>query len=96
VNIPVVAPVARLKPGCTRVVSFHKNVPGVMRDINNILSRANVTAQALSTNAAIGYLVADVDSEIGAECKMELDALASTTRNYVLFQGAGYQGEQGL
>lgn len=96
VNIPVVAPVARLKPGSTRVISFHKNVPGVMRDINDILSKANVTSQALSTNTEIGYLVADVDSEIGAECKMELDELSTTTKNYVLFQGPGYQGEQGL
>jgi len=95
VNVPIVAPAGRLKSGCTRVISFHKNVPGVMRDMNMIMSEANVTFQALSTNEEIGYLIADIGSKMGKELKEKLNALPATLRNYVLYEGEGYQGEFG-
>ena len=95
VNVPVVAPVARLREGSTRVMSFHKNVPGVMRDMNDIMASANVTFQSLSTNEEIGYLIADVSSTIGKDLKEKLNDMPATLRNYVLYSGQGYQGEYG-
>ncbi|MBX9766118.1 MAG: phosphoglycerate dehydrogenase, partial [Bdellovibrionales bacterium] len=46
-----------------RVLNVHKNVPGVLRDINKIVSDlgANIRGQFLSTNADIGYLVMDLE-----------------------------------
>eukprot|EP00729_Bicosta_minor_P005667 gene5667-35615_t len=95
VNVPNVAPSGRLREGHTRVLSYHKNVPGVMRDMNEIMSTANVTFQALSTNEDIGYLIADVGSSIGKDLKEKLNEMTATLRNYVLFYGQGYQGEYG-
>lgn len=96
VNVPNVLPGSKLKDGYTRVMSFHKNVPGVMRDINNSLSVGNVVAQALATNNEIGYLVVDIDSEVGKDIKEKLDAHENVTRNFILYQGAGYCGEHGV
>jgi len=97
VNVPNVIPTqAKLQEGHTRVVSFHKNVPGVMRDLNEALSVGNVVAQALATNPSIGYLVVDLDSTIGVEIKAKLDAKDNVIRNYILYQGSGYCGEHGV
>ena len=50
--------------GTHRVINVHQNVPGVLRDVNKIVSDhdANILAQVLSTNADIGYLVMDFDA----------------------------------
>lgn len=47
-----------------RIMNVHKNVPGVLGDINSLVSRsgANIRAQYLSTNESIGYLVMDLES----------------------------------
>ena len=44
-----------------RLINVHRNVPGVLRDINRVVSEldANIHAQILSTNEDIGYLIAD-------------------------------------
>ncbi|MBL8950337.1 MAG: phosphoglycerate dehydrogenase, partial [Myxococcaceae bacterium] len=58
-------------PGTARVVHVHQNVPGVLRDVNRIVSdqNANIHAQLLSTNADIGYLIMDLDQPVaGAVC----------------------------
>src|SRR5206468_8093255 len=45
--------------GTHRILNVHRNVPGVLRDINRIVSdlHANIHAQILSTDANIGYLI---------------------------------------
>ncbi|MBK7861015.1 MAG: phosphoglycerate dehydrogenase [Archangiaceae bacterium] len=55
-------------PGTARVVHVHQNVPGVLRDVNRIVSDqgANIHAQVLSTSADIGYLIMDLDQPVGA------------------------------
>ncbi|MBX7114033.1 MAG: phosphoglycerate dehydrogenase [Myxococcaceae bacterium] len=64
VNFPSVELAAT--PGTYRVVHVHQNVPGVLRDVNRIVSEenGNIHAQVLSTNADIGYLVMDLDSNV--------------------------------
>ncbi|HEY2509532.1 MAG TPA: phosphoglycerate dehydrogenase, partial [Polyangiaceae bacterium] len=49
--------------GTHRILNVHRNVPGVLRDINRIVSElnANIHAQVLSTDANIGYLIMDLD-----------------------------------
>ncbi len=65
VNFPQVE--TPLIPRTHRILNVHRNTPGVLRDINRIVSdfNANIHAQVLSTNADIGYLVMDLDQNVG-------------------------------
>lgn len=58
-----------------RVLNVHKNVPGVLRDINKVVSDlgANIRSQFLSTDSEIGYLVMDLE-------KGDADAVAERIR----------------
>jgi D-3-phosphoglycerate dehydrogenase len=59
VNLPnVVAP----EPQGRRVLYIHQNVPGVMAQLNAVLSQhqANIAFQSLSTQGDVGYAVTDV------------------------------------
>ena len=51
------------RPGSHRIAHVHRNVPGVLRDVNSIVSdaQANVVGQVLATDTEIGYLVLDFD-----------------------------------
>lgn len=55
-----------------RILHIHKNVPGVLGQINSQLSKhkINILGQYLKTNDSIGYVVLDVDT------KLSKDALA--------------------
>jgi D-3-phosphoglycerate dehydrogenase len=48
--------------GAQRFAHVHQNVPGVLRDVNRIVSEAsaNVVGQVLATDPEIGYLIMDV------------------------------------
>ena len=67
VNFPQVE--APLIPGTHRILNVHRNIPGVLRDINRIVSdmNANIHAQVLSTDSNIGYLVMDLDQDVSAQ-----------------------------
>jgi len=63
-------------PNGTRYMHVHRNVPGMLRRINNVFGDRdlNVTGQFLQTDGDIGYVV--VDAEInGVEPETVLDAL---------------------
>ena len=66
VNFPQVE--TPLIPRTHRILNVHRNTPGVLRDINRIVSdfNANIHAQVLSTDANIGYLVMDLDQDVAA------------------------------
>lgn len=76
VNFPQAAlPVHR---SCTRFLHIHRNVPGVMRQINDVLSQRglNIAAQYLQTDPELGYVVVDVDGEVDpSELRRELKAV---------------------
>ena len=85
VNFPEVALPAH--PGKHRLLHIHRNVPGVLSEINRILSdnQINISAQYLQTNEKIGYVVIDIDA---ASSDLALDKLAhvpATLRSRVLF-----------
>lgn len=46
-----------------RILHIHKNTPGVLSDINNVLSKmkVNITGQYLKTNTEVGYVVLDIN-----------------------------------
>src|SRR5262249_43630390 len=53
-------------PGAHRILNIHRNVPGVLRDINRIVSDigANIERQVLATDPHIGYLVMDINADL--------------------------------
>ncbi|UYL07291.1 phosphoglycerate dehydrogenase [Bdellovibrio sp. SKB1291214] len=53
-----------VKQGTSRLLNVHRNEPGVLGEINGIISKAgaNIEGQYLSTDPEIGYLVMDVHS----------------------------------
>jgi len=73
-------------PSTHRILNAHRNVPGVLRDINRIVSdhSANIRAQVLSTDADVGYLIMDVDDDVSSDIPTEIGALRTSIRTRVL------------
>ncbi|MCB0338111.1 MAG: phosphoglycerate dehydrogenase, partial [Bdellovibrionales bacterium] len=70
-----------------RVLNIHRNVPGVLGEINGIIARlgANIQAQSLRTSGEVGYLVMDVDQSLSRDIKKEIDSLEANIRTRLLF-----------
>lgn len=68
-----------------RILNIHKNVPGVLRDINSVLSKYNVSAQTLRTKGEIGYLIVEVDSDASHEVKNLIAALSTNIKSRILY-----------
>jgi D-3-phosphoglycerate dehydrogenase len=70
-----------------RILNVHRNVPGVLRDINRIVSdfNANIRAQLLSTDADIGYLIMDLDQDVSQDVKNAVGALETSIKTRILF-----------
>jgi D-3-phosphoglycerate dehydrogenase len=73
--------------GTHRILNVHKNVPGVLRDINKIVSdmNANIRAQVLATDSDIGYLLMDLDNDVSADVKRAIGALPTSIKTRILF-----------
>lgn len=73
--------VPHLKENVHRLMNVHKNVPGVLGEINSIVSAkgVNIQAQYLSTNPDIGYLVMDLEAAKEAEEVSDLVSKLSTS-----------------
>ncbi|KAI9217985.1 hypothetical protein BC828DRAFT_350909 [Blastocladiella britannica] len=52
-------------PMTIRLVNIHRNVPGVLRKINMLLSAFNIERQASDSNGEVAYMVADVTLDQG-------------------------------
>ena len=74
-------------PETHRILNVHKNVPGVLRDINRIVSdrNANVLAQMLATDPAIGYLVMDLDHEVANDVRLAIAELEASIKTRILY-----------
>ncbi len=85
VNFPQVE--LPITPGTHRVLNIHRNVPGVLRDVNKIVSdlNANIRAQLLSTDADIGYLIMDLDHDVSNDVKVAVAALETSIKTRILF-----------
>jgi D-3-phosphoglycerate dehydrogenase len=73
--------------GQHRLLHIHKNVPGVLSALNQVLSDSNVNiaGQYLQTNADIGYVVIDVTADYETPVLEKLKAVPGTIRSRVLF-----------
>ena len=74
-------------PGTHRVLNVHKNVPGVLRDINRLVSdrNANVLGQLLATDPEIGYLVMDLDKEVANDVRHAIAELDASIKTRILY-----------
>jgi D-3-phosphoglycerate dehydrogenase len=70
-----------------RILHIHKNVPGVLGEINSKLSshNINISAQYLKTNDAIGYVVVDVDTALSKEALELLKTVNNTIKARMLY-----------
>ena len=85
VNFPEVALPAH--PGKHRLLHIHRNVPGVLSDINRVFAEINVniSAQYLQTNEKVGYVVTDIDAAYSDLALEKLAQVPGTIRSRVLF-----------
>lgn len=85
VNFPEVALPAH--PGKHRLLHVHRNVPGVLSEINRIFSdnQINIAAQYLQTRGEVGYVVIDIDAAHSELALAKLGLVAGTLRSRVLF-----------
>ena len=85
VNFPEVALPAH--PGKHRLLHVHRNVPGVLAEINKVFSdrHINIAAQYLQTRGEVGYVVIDIDAEHSDLALAKLADVQGTLRSRVLF-----------
>jgi len=76
-----------LQEGTHRILHIHKNVPGVLSEINSTLSshNINILAQYLKTNDEIGYVVLDIDKRLSNQALQLLKDVRNTIKARLLF-----------
>ena len=70
-----------------RFLHIHKNMPGLLRNINLIFTEKgiNIAAQYLQTDAEIGYVIIDTESDKGEIILKELKKIPNTIRARMLY-----------
>ncbi|MEQ6124644.1 phosphoglycerate dehydrogenase [Pseudotenacibaculum sp. MALMAid0570] len=70
-----------------RFLHIHKNVPGVMAKINQVLAEfeLNITGQYLSTDAKVGYVITDINKEYNKKVIKALKEVEGTIKFRVLY-----------
>ena len=73
--------------GTHRLLHIHKNVPGVLSQVNASFADAgiNILAQSMMTKGDVGYLVMDVDDNDSTQALERLKAVPETIKVRVLF-----------
>ena len=73
--------------GTHRILHIHRNIPGVLGQINLRLSKRglNITGQFLNTNPEIGYVILDVDSRISKEAFEIVKGVKGTIRARMVY-----------
>lgn len=72
---------------CHRILNIHKNVPGVLSDINRIFSEtgSNVHFQVLGTSNSIGYIIIDLNKEASHDTKQAISDLPHSIATRILY-----------
>jgi D-3-phosphoglycerate dehydrogenase / 2-oxoglutarate reductase len=76
------------EPNHVRVIYIHRNVPGVLRKVNEILADHNVDKQMTDSRGDVAYLMADISDVNTSEIKslyQSLEDLGSRIRTRVLY-----------
>lgn len=75
------------RENASRLTNVHVNEPGMLGQINNIISKAgaNIGGQSLSTDDQIGYLIIDVDSKDAKTLADEIKTLDKSVITRLLY-----------
>jgi len=70
-----------------RFLHIHKNVPGVLRELNDFFSSRgiNISAEYLQTDPDIGYVILETESELDASVLQDLKNIPNTIRARILY-----------
>jgi D-3-phosphoglycerate dehydrogenase / 2-oxoglutarate reductase len=73
--------------GTHRILHIHRNIPGVLGEINSRLSDhgINITGQYLKTNDEIGYVILDVESKLSKEAFELLKDVPGTVKARMVY-----------
>ncbi len=73
--------------GAHRILHIHSNIPGVLSEINTLLSKnkINIVGQYLKTNELIGYVVLDIDKSLSKSAIELLKDVKGTKRVRLLY-----------
>ncbi len=65
-----------------RILNVHKNVPGVLKDINRIVAEmgANILGQSLTTDSELGYLSIDLDTPVSEDVIKKINSAPNMIR----------------
>lgn len=70
-----------------RFLHIHKNVPGVLKEVNNFFSSRgiNISAEYLQTDPDIGYVIIETESELDSSVVKDLRHIPHTIRTRLLY-----------
>ena len=85
VNFPAVD--LPITSGAHRVLNVHRNEPGVLGEINSLVSKsgANIRGQMLSTDPTLGYLLMDVEGSEGKKLSEGISSLSRSIRTRLVY-----------
>ncbi|CEP03138.1 unnamed protein product (mitochondrion) [Plasmodiophora brassicae] len=69
-----------------RILNVHRNVPGVLREINSVLGDYNISSQVLGTSGSIGYMICHTDTHVAQEVFEKVAALPNSIRTRIIEQ----------
>jgi D-3-phosphoglycerate dehydrogenase len=86
VNFPIME-LNQFKEGTHRILNIHRNQPGFLRDINSFVSElgGNILSQNLATTSEIGYLMMEIDKNIGEELKKKIKSHPLSLKTRILY-----------
>ena len=88
VNFPQVQ--LKIRPSGARFSHVHRNVPGMLRRLNEVFLQrdVNIAAQFLETDSEVGYVVLDADLPAGVsqDILKEISALDGTIRARLVYE----------
>ena len=70
--------------GRTRFINIHKNQPGSLQLINDVLKGINISNQVLSTKKEIGVTIVELDSNMGKELLDKIQSLDCSISTRIL------------
>jgi D-3-phosphoglycerate dehydrogenase len=70
-----------------RFLHIHRNVPGVLREVNSFFSSRgiNISAEYLQTDPDIGYVIIETESELDSSVLRELKNIPNTIRARIVY-----------